>query len=388
MKVGAIFAAAILAVAAVAGTYWIARPDAPSTKSSLAAGAGDEPVPAKQGPHPKAVVPEPTHEFGVMRMGDTDRHTFIIRNEGEAPLKLGTPRTTCQCTVPEVERRVIPPGKEGAITLEWKPTAPTPEFDKGAVVKTNDPKMPEIKLAVVGKVETLVNVMPAGIWNAGEITGDKPVEVSGVVYSRLLDDLEVSADTGDSNMLSAEVHAATPEQLAEQEAKAGFVVKVSILPGMPVGKFEKELVLKTNIDDEEQDEIKVTIAGTRHGPIQILPTPGTKWNPEALAIDLGRFPALEGHSGTVSMFVLGLEEDEELTFESVEASPDRVSLNLQRDESFKAEGRQRYTLTFAVPPGTPPETRRGRNAVKVNVSTNHPQAKSMKFYVQFVASPS
>lgn len=389
MKVGAILAGLVIAVSAVAGTYWLTRSDASSSPgaSPTKTSQQDEPVPAKEGPHPKAVIAEPTHEFGVMKMGDSDRHAFVIRNEGEAPLKLGTPQTTCQCTVPEVEAHEIPPGGEGTITLEWTPTGATEEFDKGAMIATNDPKMREITLRVVGKVEDLVKIEPGTVWNAGEISGDKSIEITGAVYSRLVDDLEVSVGKIDEEMLSAEVSEMTADQLAETEAKSGSAVKVKILPGMPVGKFDKEILLKTNLEGEEQEEIKITVTGTRHGPIQILPMPGTKWAPEALALDLGRFPAAKGHAGSVSMFVNGLEADQELVFESVEAAPDRVELELKRDESFKAEGRQRYTLKFTVPPGGA-ATYRGRGSVKVNVKTNHPEAKSMKFYVQFVATPS
>lgn len=389
MKIGAVLAAVLLAVAAIAATYWIARPNS-SVLTAAAVEETDgteEPTPSETGPHPKAVVPETVHDFGIMKMGDSGKHTFVVRNEGEAPLRLGKPRTTCQCTVSEAAKNAIPPGGEGTITLEWTPAAPTEAFDKGAFISTNDPKMPEIRLAVMGRVDPLVVMDPSGTWDAGVVSGDTPIEVTGYVYSRLMDDLKIESIESTNPLLTASTEPASVEKLEEHEAKSGFAIDATVAPGVPVGKFDEKLTVKTNATDEEFREFEIRIVGTRHGPIQILPTPGVEWNPEALAIDLGRFPASEGAKAKVSMFVSGLPEGEELKFETIEASEPYVGLELRRDETFDIPNRQRYELTFVVEPGAPAVTHRGRGSVEVAVTTNHPDAKSMKFYVQFLSIP-
>ncbi|HEX6986833.1 MAG TPA: DUF1573 domain-containing protein, partial [Planctomycetaceae bacterium] len=324
--------------------------------------------------------------FGVMKIGDTGKHTFVIRNEGEAPLKLGTPRTTCQCTVSEAAKNAIPPGGEGTVTLEYTPTAATPVFDKGAVIATNDPKMPEIRIGVTGRVDPLVIVEPQGPWYAGEVSGDTPIKVSGYVFSRILDDLAVESVESENPLLTASAEPMDAEKLREYEAKSGYRIDATLSPGIPVGKFNESLAVATNADDEEFRRIDMKVTGTRHGPIQVLPTPGVKWRSADWALDLGRFPAAEGASATVSMFVSDLPDGEELRFETVDAAEPYVEVDLARDESFDVNNRQRYDLTFRVKPGAPPATHRSRGAVKVNVTTNHPGAKSMKFYVEFISS--
>ena len=37
---------------------------------------------------PRAMVAEPTHNFGSMKVGETKWHVFVIRNEGKAELRL------------------------------------------------------------------------------------------------------------------------------------------------------------------------------------------------------------------------------------------------------------------------------------------------------------
>jgi hypothetical protein len=387
MKVGAILAAIVLACGALAATYWIARsPSAAST--SAPAASSDEPTPSKTGPHPKAVVPETTYEFGVMLMGESQEHEFVVRNEGEAPLKLGTPRTTCQCTVSEAAKKPIPPGGEGTIKLKWTPAVETETFDKGAVISTNDPKMPEIRLAVVGKVEQLLIIAPEGTWTIGDVTGRKNVEVAGYIYSRLLDSFDIESIKSTNPLLKAEAVPISEEELEEQEAKSGYKIKATLASGMPVGKFKETLTIITSIkDNEKASKLEIPVEGTRQGPVQLIPTPGVRWNPESLGLDLGQFPASEGASAKLSLFVTDPNENEEFKFESVQSTPPAVEVELKRDESLQAGDRQRYELTFRVPPGAPPQAHRAKGAVKVDVKTNHPEAREMKFYVEFISRP-
>nr|MDQ3330682.1 hypothetical protein [Planctomycetota bacterium] len=167
----------------------------------------------------------------------------------------------------------------------------------------------------------------------------------------------------------------------------GYKIVASLSPGMPIGKFKETLTVKTDIDDEKASELTIQVAGTRHGPIQILPTPGVAWNPAAFALDLGQFSAAKGASARISLFVSGLREGEEFKFESIKTTDPSVELALKRDEEFKAANRQRYELTFSVPPGSPPAVHRSKGAVKVDVTTNHPEARDMKFFVEFVSRP-
>jgi len=389
MKVGAILAALVLASGALAATYWIARSDS-VTPGKGAAGVvtPGEPTPSKTGPHPKAVVPETTYDFGVMLMGESQEHEFVVRNEGETPLKLGTPQTTCQCTVSEAAKKPIPPGGEGTIKLKWTPAAETDSFDKGAVIRTNDPKMPEIRLAAVGRVEQLLVTTPEGTWTIGDVTGRDDVQVAGFIYSGVLEDFKVESIESSNPLLQAEAVPVPEEELQQHKAKSGYKITASLSPGMPVGKFKETLTIKTDIkDNEKASKLEIAVEGTRQGPVQIIPTPGVRWNPQSLALDLGQFPASKGASATLSLFVLSPDEKSEFKFESVDSTVPAVEVSLKPDESAQTGSRRRYELTFSVPPGAPPQAHRAKGAAKVNVKTNHPEAGEMKFFVEFISRP-
>ena len=389
MKVGTVLFAVVLAAAAVGGTYWVARSDSATPPAAVESAAvpTEDPVPSKTGPHPKVVLPEETFKFDMMAVGETWKHTFVVRNEGEAPLKLGKPVTTCQCTVSEAAKNEIPPGGEGTVTLEWKPEFETMEFDKGATLKTNDPKKPEITLSVSGRVDRLLRMDPEGSWNVGEVSGDTPRDLSGFMFSRLLDRFGLESVTSSNPLLTVESEPASEEDLKKFEAKSGYRLSAKLEPGLPVGRFAEKITVKTDIDDEKFDEVTFDFVGVRSGPIQVLPTPGTKWNPDNWSVDLDRFSSQKGKTGAVSLFVSGLPEGQSLEFSDVASSEPYVTIDLKRDDSFRSENRQRYQLTFAVSPGSPAATHRGKGSVKVEAKTNHPEVSSMKFSVQFIATP-
>jgi len=53
----------------------------------FALGPGPAPVLAQTG-EPQIMLPETEHNFGTVGQGEKLKHTFIIKNVGDAPLKL------------------------------------------------------------------------------------------------------------------------------------------------------------------------------------------------------------------------------------------------------------------------------------------------------------
>ncbi|MDH3594510.1 MAG: DUF1573 domain-containing protein [Rhodospirillales bacterium] len=73
-------------------------------------------LPADQ-PQPKIVVPSSYYDFGQIGAKAVVKRTFLVRNEGDAPLTISRAYTTCGCTVADFTARVIPPGKAALVTL-------------------------------------------------------------------------------------------------------------------------------------------------------------------------------------------------------------------------------------------------------------------------------
>ena len=82
---------------------------------------------SETGPWPKAIVPEPTHEFGTMATGSEKSHAFTIKNAGDVPLQYKLKGTSCSCTVSDMKKGEIyeiPAGGQKEVELTWNPTNP------------------------------------------------------------------------------------------------------------------------------------------------------------------------------------------------------------------------------------------------------------------------
>lgn len=100
----------------------------------------------KGSPQPRLVIPETTWDFG--RVGPTDvvTHTFVLKNEGEAPLTIARIYTTCGCTTAELTARVIPPGKVALLTLIFDAgyhDVRGQRVRRGVIIENNDPRNSE-----------------------------------------------------------------------------------------------------------------------------------------------------------------------------------------------------------------------------------------------------
>ena len=379
--------------------------------------------PAKTGPHPKIQVDEPKHDFGSVVLGRSDSHTFVVKNVGEAPLELGEPIATCKCTAAAAGTgEKIPPGGSTEVTLTYTPEKAANEFSQTAYIHTNDPTVPRLELEVFGGVEELLRAFPSNTVDFGAVSGKEPMTRSFKVLSRLKDEIVVTGTETTSDSLTVSTEPAdlsepimpreepAGEDVPEDEKRppqksaaelgftSGIVVTVELLPDMPVGRFRENFTIR--FDEEPPDpalfeergilfdytKMGGEAVGTVRGPFAFVAVQreNQKFMPDALAFDLGSFPADEGAKGTLQLFVDGMDEPLELT--EIEPSEDYVQLKVRRDPSFPVEsGRQKLFLDFVVPPGSPPATHIRKGKVVVTATTNHPDAGKLQFYVEMAS---
>src|SRR5688572_22921904 len=79
---------------------------------------------------PQAVTDETEFDFGVMDPLTMGSHVFVIRNAGDAPLRLQAGPTSCKCTLSNVAQNEIPPGGSGEVRLEWNSGRKLPHFQQ------------------------------------------------------------------------------------------------------------------------------------------------------------------------------------------------------------------------------------------------------------------
>lgn len=393
MKLGAFLGIIVLCIAALIGTYVATRQPgvtaAPTPAKSPDGRPEGAPEISKTGPHPKAVVDETSVEFGSMGVNEIRKHKFVVTNKGEAPLRLKVGTPTCKCTVGKLEKDTVPPGEKVEIELTWQPKEVQMDFHQRAPIYTNDPENQEIRLAIQGNVVPLVNIEPSGEWEIGILTDDRPVALSGTILSHIREKFQVESVESSNPLLTAEVEPIPKEELKARRAKSGYRIKANLAPGSPIGPITGTLRIKTDIPvdpdkPEKKSEFPIQLKGSRSGPLRLMPLPGTKYLPEAQALDLGEFDASKGKTARFMLLVQELpDKDFEIT--GVESDTPFLKVNLKRDEAFKAADRQKFELTFEAPPGCPKVSMLRSGAARITLKTNHPLNPEMKFRVELIS---
>lgn len=396
MKTGVVAFGVLLISVALVGTVWIA------TSSDLKGKTADEipkepPIPgppiSKTAPWPSVELVEKEYKFGEMGLGESLSHDFVIKNKGEAPLVLEQGRTSCKCTLSNVKDNQIAPGGEAKVTLTWEPKAVDKMFRQTATILTNDPQNKSFELVVSGEVVETVTISPAGEWMLGELSDDLPAEnrvVSGQMYSRLIDNLKIVSVESNNPKIIPEYEPMSEDELKDKALKSGFKIKVKVEPGLAVGPINTRVVIKTEETARkegakpETKEYVFHVRGTRTGPLTILSGPGVVWHPEVMAIDMEEFPAAEGHKSRLLIFVTGMG-DKELELTKVDTDTPFLKVQLVRDTKFASTKKQRYDLYFEVPPGSPAVTKKRKDAARVTLLTNHPEAPELKFRVEMLS---
>jgi hypothetical protein len=396
MKTGVVAFAVLLLSIALVGTVWIAT--STDLKGKSVEEMPKEPVIpgpeiSKTGPWPAVELPQKEYKFGKMGVGESLSHDFVVKNTGEAPLKLEQGRTSCKCTLSNVKDNEIAPGSEAKVTLTWEPKAVEPAFRQTATILTNDPQNKTFEFSVTGEVIESVTISPAGEWMLGEISDALPAEnrvVSGQLYSRLTDSLKILSLTSDNPKIVPEHEPMSEEELKEKSIKAGYKLKVKVEPGLPIGPIAARVIIKAEETlrkegaKPETKEYVFLVRGNRTGPLQILQGPGVVWHPEVMAIDMQQFSAAEGHKSRLLVFVTGMG-DKAFELTKVDTDAPFLKVELVRDAKFMAANKQRYDLYFEVPPGSPAVTKIRKDAARVMLHTNHPDAPELKFRVEMLS---
>jgi len=370
------------------------------------------PQPPEAPPYPKATIAETEYDFGVMEAGQSGKKTFVITNDGEAPLKLVNGPTSCSCTINKLKQAELQPGQSADIKLEWTPKGETSRFGQSAEIWTNDPERKTITLIVQGRVTSAVEILPPGIWQVGTISQDKARTVKGIVLSQIYDDLKILGIDYPRDAVDVTWTPLEQNELEQRSAKSGYRIQAKILPGHDVGRFQHRLVVKTNLRGES--EFPVDLTGRRTGPIVIRPVRGVRWNPADMRVSLGSFSAAEGASASLLIYVrspgdrdfqitgwntdpANLKDDSvvDVKLERYQPSDDGDTSTGGRKKSSGASakpsaaasngGNRVYRLTFTINGGQPSELRTGQNAVPIVIQTNHDKARTITFRLSFVS---
>ena len=116
------------------------------------------PIPFLSGSEqPKILVPETGYDFGRIGSQDVVERTFVVRNNGDAPLTISRAYTTCGCTTAEFSASVIPPGKVATVKVVYDAgyhDTAGQTVRRGIIIENNDPNQSQAEIWIQAAVSS------------------------------------------------------------------------------------------------------------------------------------------------------------------------------------------------------------------------------------------
>jgi len=206
---------------------------------------------------PKAVPIEPVKDFDIVVKGDVIVHEFLIKNDGDAPLKITDVRPSCGCTVAQFDRQIAP-GKTGKVRVRVKTQDFNGPISKAVSVLTNDSENPKLQLVVKAKVQPFIAVIP-GYARYNYVQGEPEGTISQTLWADDGADIKVLDIKSPQNYVKVSFHEAKEDERHEKGAERQWRVEVTLAKDAPVGALRG--YVEVMLDHPKQKSVRIPVSG-------------------------------------------------------------------------------------------------------------------------------
>jgi hypothetical protein len=220
-------------------------------------------------PTPRLVVAETTGDVGTVVKGAHAKHTFVLRNEGDAPLEISGVLPACGCTLAHVDP-VIPPGGEGKLELDVNTLSLTGPGTTQVRVDSNDPQSPMVLTVKYEVYDRLLAKPGYARWKSTQ--GEREGTIGNTIFATDGKPFRVLGVETPGPHMRASFRPATD---AERNAKATgdqWRLELTLDSMAPVGAIEGEVLVRT--DHPEQKVMALPISGFVRPTVFVFPERG------------------------------------------------------------------------------------------------------------------
>lgn len=208
---------------------------------------------------PQIQFTETKHDFGRIDPQPLT-WTFIFKNTGDKTLEIKDVKPGCGCTVIPDFDKTVEPGKEGKITAKLDASNMKGRFEKGINVTSNDPKTPNVHLAITAEIKVDIEVKPQQTIWLNRLQPDTVTNQTLEIRSSLAEPLVVESVDSSVPWLTASVTETTTNS-----AK----IQVTTKPPIPIGTQKATVTAHTKY--EKHKDVVITITSQIEPVISAVP---------------------------------------------------------------------------------------------------------------------
>lgn len=200
----------------------------------------------------------PVYSFGNLDNSETIQHIFVLKNVGDAPLRISRVRVCCGVRAALTNELVLP-GTSTTVAVTMDLRKRRGNIRKTIYVESNDPAHPRYPLQLAGHVVSEVRVYPRHI-GFGGVANDAEAERTAEVR------FAVPREVCVTNVLCSHESFAVR---CEQRSANVYDIRVRTVPPLADGTTRDMITIHT--DDEKHSVLKIPVTVTVVKDLLFLP---------------------------------------------------------------------------------------------------------------------
>ncbi len=291
----------------------------------------------------------------------------------------------------EIADSTVAPGESTTVHVTWKSKQYSGTFKQSVTINTSDPNRREVILTISGEYTQQLHVNPNEL-NFGQIVGNEPVTREARILCNLSNHpLEVTghefSEPELAKFFAVEIRPLAHEELPQTgRVFSGALVKVTAKPGLPPGRFQPRILLKTNLSS--MPEVDLPLFGSIGKDVSVA---GSGWDDDIGVLTIGPVKAGTAVQRQLLLFARGADA-KNVRYNVVHVEPDFLKVTLG-ETTVMGDGKLAKTpLTIEVPPRSTPAsymdagtdgTLVGGKAGQIKIDTTSAEVHQLRIAVRF-----
>ena len=240
----------VLAIAAYACVF-------PALAHGQARAPGPRPV-TTDGP---LVCDEPVFDFGERDSTAAFKHTFSLKNAGDAAITIDRVITTCGCTAATLDKKTLAPGESVPLEIDVRLAGFRGNFQRHTYVVYGGDEPQQTRLTIRGTIVQRIRLTPERL-NLALASADSPTTASAVIES-----LEESAKFRITKLDSQSKYLDVRVDTSEDGMK--HTLHIATVPPIPKGAYPTVIQLST--DNPDYPSVNIPVSLRVVGRVQVVP---------------------------------------------------------------------------------------------------------------------
>ncbi len=197
---------------------------------------------AAQAAAPQLTVEPESLDFGVMQQLQVHNRQIILRNDGDATLKIENVTTSCGCVTARVDTNELAPGASTTLTVTFNSKKYTGHQVKYVRLHSNNPHQPDLKIVVSADIQPPLFTDPKyKRLGFGRIYDGEMATKKAELWTEAVPRLELELQFYNTKLFDVSV-----EPDPDDDPRRAVLV-VHLKPDAPSGRHREYIRLTTNI---------------------------------------------------------------------------------------------------------------------------------------------